>query len=1129
MVLSGGFLCAAGNTSAEVFYFNGKGADALLSTAANWDGGKAPSLTLSTGTVTIVIPGTKILPGGTAVDVKVDAPAVVSSGALQVTSVLPGGEVTLSTSDPDGGTLSVPKVDVQTGAKLTIDGSNSLTLRGGSAAAIDFNSGGGAGEIVLDAVLSGGSVNVSGGTVTFNQQNTYAGATTVNGGRLVVGTNGSLGLDATTGAPTGKLTLKSGSVELNPFSVAVKAVEISEGVINGPGGAGLAVESTVTANVAAGKTAEISASIADATGAPDPATLFKTGAGRLVLSGANTYSGTSTISAGVVQVASATAFGDPAASVQLSGGTLTADSAPRTVANPVILSGVAQLGETASGKLTLDGGVKVEGKPLTVVGEVEVTSVGLEAGGSGGGLVFEGPGKLVLSAANTHTGTTVNGGTLEVKVNLGNPQGALTVNGGSVNLSTGAQVEVTGATITGGRIVGSTVNDKLGVSGELTAAVAAGKTATISAVIADGATAPATIFKTGAGRLVLSGANEYTGASTITQGVVEVASSTALGDAAAVVHLAGGTLTADATARVLPNTVNVQSGRSTVGAEGTNITVAKLNFQPGAAVTVNGTLTVAQPTALNLNGGTVAFGTGKTSGATLLKLAKGITATTPSTVSFTKDARIEVAGGSGQQVDFRKVQIAVGPEALADAAESLRVGTPVQYQVLSFPGGAVGDIAPSLSPALGSTAAVNVSAELVDPAVPGPLVSPGIALKFTRNAYQSLAQTANAKAFAAALDQSLPQLGSVSRLGQLTKALDAIVDASGVEAELRGANAAPMYASMYTVATRRSLAVTAALDSHLESLAAAGSSEKVHSFGVTQARPGLATPAAPAGAAPAGGDDERQWTAWVSGYSTESNLKQDAATGFGKIRSTDTGGSLGVERKFGDLRLGLLAATGQADAAFDGGGKVDTDHWHAGGYASVALGAATVDASALWGSADNTGKRSFGGGQVRSDFGSTDTQFGLGVAFNLAEADSAWQLTPVARLKYLGYTQDAFVETGAGFLQADKLSESTWISKLGMRFSRRGEAGKNVVVGLDGGAYWVHDYNAEGKPMNLRFTGTNTSFSARGRNADADSLQVNVGLQATFSNTMTVRAGWQHDLGGNRNQGTGILSFGVNF
>jgi autotransporter-associated beta strand protein len=1139
VVLSGGFACAGGDANAGVFYFKGGGSDTLLSTGDNWVGGTAPNFTLSSGSLsaaTIVVPAvpaTTLLPGGTPVDVSTagDAnapvPALISAGALRVTSVLPRGEVTLGTSDPNGGSLSFLKVDVQTGAKLTIDGSNSLKVQGDANVGIDFNSGGGAGEVVVDAVLEGGPVSVTGGTVTLNQQNAYAGATTVDGGKLVVGSNGTFGL--TNGAPSGKLILKSGIVELNPFSAAVKEVEINEGVIGGVSGAGLTVESKVAADVAAGKTAAISAAIAD--GTSGPVALLKTGAGRLSLSGANTYSGTSTISGGVVEVASSTAFGDSSALVELSGGTLTADSAPRTVANPVVLSGAAQLGETASGKLTLDGGVKVEGKPLTVVGEVEVSGVGLDGDGVGasGALVFNGPGNLVLSAGNTHTGTTVNGGTLEVRTNLGNSSGGLNVNGGAVKLAAGAQVEVGGVSITGGRIDGTNPVDELGVNGDLIAAVAAGNTATISASIADGTTSQAALSKTGAGRLVLSGTNTYTGASTIREGVLEVASNKPFGESSAVVNLAGGTLTVDAAARVIPNTVEVQAGRSTVGGEGTDITLNALTFQPAAAVNINGAVKILQGTDLNLNGGTVAFGTGKTNGSTLLRLSKGITATTASTISFTKDARILADGGAGQKIDFRKVQLAVSPEALADAAQSLRVGSPAQYQVVSLQGGAVDDIDLGSNPALGATAAVNVSFALVDPATAGALVSPGVSLQFTRNTYQSIARTPNAKAFAAALDQRLSQLESTSPLGQLTKKLDAIVDASGVESELRGVNSAPMYASMYTVATRRLLAVTSALDSHLDSLAETASSDAVYSFGVSRVRSNLEAPVAPPVGVPAVVEEDRQWTAWVSGYSTESNLREDAAAGFGKIRSTDTGGSLGVERKFGDLRLGLLAATGQGDTSFDGGGNVDTDHWHAGGYASVALGSATVDASALWGSADNTTRRPFGGAQVRSDFGSSDTQLGVGLALNLAEPSSLWQLTPVARLKYLGYTQDGFVEKGAGFLQADKMSDSTWISKLGMRFSRRGEAGKKVAIGLDGGAYWVHDYSPEGKAMNVRFSGTNTSFSAIGRNADSDFIQVNLGLNATFSNAVTVRMGWQQDFGGNRNQGIGIISCAINF
>jgi outer membrane autotransporter protein len=132
----------------------------------------------------------------------------------------------------------------------------------------------------------------------------------------------------------------------------------------------------------------------------------------------------------------------------------------------------------------------------------------------------------------------------------------------------------------------------------------------------------------------------------------------------------------------------------------------------------------------------------------------------------------------------------------------------------------------------------------------------------------------------------------------------------------------------------------------------------------------------------------------------------------------------------------------------------------------------------------------------------------------------------------VNYSQDSFAESGsaAGFT-TDKITKETVISKVGARLGYTAEATRSATLGFDGGVYWVHDYSAGAKSAILRFTaaGTPDSFEAVGRSADADTAQFNLGVQATFSESLTLRLSAQQDVSNSRQETTGVVSVAVNF
>jgi autotransporter-associated beta strand protein len=152
--------------------------------------------------------------------------------------------------------------------------------------------------------------------------------------------------------------------------------------------------------------------------------LIKTGTGRLVLSGNNTYSGATNVNAGTLGAGAATALSSASAFTIAAGATLD-------------LSGVSpSIGSLAgAGTVTNSGSTAI----LTTGGDnTSTTFSGIVQNGLGVmSLTKAGTGTFTLSGTSTYTGaTTVNGGTLAVTGDIRTSSG-VTVNGGAFLSGTG--------------------------------------------------------------------------------------------------------------------------------------------------------------------------------------------------------------------------------------------------------------------------------------------------------------------------------------------------------------------------------------------------------------------------------------------------------------------------------------------------------------------------------------------------------------------------------------------------------------------------------------------------------------------------------------------------------------------
>ena len=389
----------------------------------------------NTGTSFVLSAGGTILENGTAQHYDIFAVPITLMGAY-----------TFDTSTATTPYLGLNFSSTITGTATT-GTTNVLTLQGSSTAYIGVNANFNAIVGVIADGSGGGALSViknGSGYWALTGANTYSGGTTINAGRLYLGSSGRLG--STSGALTisGTSLLDLGAHTLTNGAVSITgAATIQNGTLTA---------SSYSATLTSG-TATISAILAGSSAA-----LTKTGAGTLALSGANTYSGGTTVSAGVLSAQnSSSALGAGSASV--TGGAALQVSGNANLANALTLNGtgIASGGalrnladaNTCSGAITLGSASRInsDAGTLTLSSGTAISGAtfGLTLGGSGnlsissaistttGTLTKEGTGTLTLSGANTYTGnTTVSAGELKFST-AGSATTAVTVDGGATN------------------------------------------------------------------------------------------------------------------------------------------------------------------------------------------------------------------------------------------------------------------------------------------------------------------------------------------------------------------------------------------------------------------------------------------------------------------------------------------------------------------------------------------------------------------------------------------------------------------------------------------------------------------------------------------------------------------------
>jgi autotransporter-associated beta strand protein len=301
--------------------------------------------------------------------------------------------------------------------------------------------------------------------------------------------------------------------------------------------------------------------------------LQKQGTGKWALSGANTYTGTTTISAGTLSAQNASALGRDSSlsggAISVTGGTLelsggiTLDKSGLNISTVTTASPTNAFQVPASGgdntlevgSITLNSTIRIE---VGASGALRLANTGAISG-STFGITKEGSGELDLNAAaNTYTGAVaVNAGTLTVSAScapstagpLGNATSAVTVTGtlkfdGVSNADVSRSVQLTGSTpaldASGtARVHFSNVSQ---ASGSRTLTLRGTSTANnqLQSALANGSGGTLSLTKEGAGQWQVTGTPTYTGTTTVNAGTLDFGGQTL--SLSGGVAMAGGTL-----------------------------------------------------------------------------------------------------------------------------------------------------------------------------------------------------------------------------------------------------------------------------------------------------------------------------------------------------------------------------------------------------------------------------------------------------------------------------------------------------------------------------------------------------------------------------------------------------------
>jgi autotransporter-associated beta strand protein len=411
-----------------------------------------------------------------------------------------------------------------------------------------------------DVVSGNGSLEKSGdGVVTLSGTNTYTGGTTVNNGTLAgttdslqgaIANNGAVRFDQSTDGTYASVVSGSGSLEKNGSGVVtLSGTNTYSGGTIVKNGTLAGTTSSLQGAISNNGSVRFDQSI-DGTysGAMDGSgSLEKNGNGTLTLSGTNSYNGGTSLNNGTLAGTSDSLQG----AISNNGKVRFDQSSNGTYSGA--MDGSGSLEKNGNGTLTLSGANSYSGGTTVNNGTLAGTTDSLQGAISNNGTV-----RFDQSANGTYSGVLSGGGSLEKS-----GTGAVTLS--STNTYSG------GTTVNAGILIGTTDSLQGTIRNDGTVQFDQSSDGTYSGAMSG----TGSFEKSGSGTVTLSGTNDYSGATSVNNGTLELSSS--LANSAVTIN-SGGILKGATSIDSL--TIN-SGGRLSTDLSGSGFTVGDAVFDGG--------------------------------------------------------------------------------------------------------------------------------------------------------------------------------------------------------------------------------------------------------------------------------------------------------------------------------------------------------------------------------------------------------------------------------------------------------------------------------------------------------------------------------------------------------------------
>ncbi|NBV86701.1 MAG: hypothetical protein EBS01_10690, partial [Verrucomicrobia bacterium] len=482
------------------------------------------------------VAGTLLFTGASAVGVTTNNGSLEFRSTASVGLLAGAGTTTFTGASTSIGTLS--SSTIKGNSVLTVSSGTYSGTIGGSIALVKSGS---------DSLTLGGSSSYTGGT------------------RL---TQGTLNINNAAAIGSGSLTIGDGSTLGNTSggSVSISGVtRINAGSFTFNGNAELSFGSTTPIVLGSNVVWTVNSSTLSLGGVVSGVgySLSKAGAGRLSLSGTNTFSGGLTVFGGTLAVNSVGAIG--LGSLVMRDGT-TLELVGDTALSSFALEGSARI-------VTSGGSVAFSGTFSPSSGEISQNLSGA------GALVKSGDSVVVLSGTNTYGGgTSISSGTLDLRNSSALSTGSLVISGGNLDAGTsGVQLSVSSQVWSGSFGFLGTNDLNLG-AGSVTVQQVVNINAQASTLTADGIiSGSGGISKSGAGTVKLtSGTLSYTGQTIVSEGTLRFAPTTSSVQVGALLLSGSAQVSVDSN-KLLKLTGIVSSGGSLTGAGSIQVGTASVS------------------------------------------------------------------------------------------------------------------------------------------------------------------------------------------------------------------------------------------------------------------------------------------------------------------------------------------------------------------------------------------------------------------------------------------------------------------------------------------------------------------------------------------------------------------------